>query len=107
VAHLARARLESRQRFQPLVRALVGQKLLRYLQNPLHKRSPLVMLTEKGEATVRAVEAREATPRYGRSSRPTSRRATLPPPPTFSIESERSSRILRHNVSSTGAIDER
>jgi DNA-binding MarR family transcriptional regulator len=61
VAHLARTRLESRQRFQPLVHALVGQKLLRYVENPLHKRSPLVMLTEKGEATVRAIEEGEAT----------------------------------------------
>jgi DNA-binding MarR family transcriptional regulator len=61
VAHLARTRLESRQRFQPLVHALVRQKLLRYLENPLHKRSPLVMLTEEGEAAVRAIEEGEAT----------------------------------------------
>src|SRR5919109_832728 len=42
VAHLARARAQSRQRLQPLVNALVDEGLLATEPNPLHKQSPLV-----------------------------------------------------------------
>ena len=103
----ARARLESRQqRFQPLVRALVGRKPLRYLENPRHKRfSPLVMPhLEKGEATVRAiggersVTLRAQLPDRRPVARHCGRRRRPPSNP------KRSSRIRRHNVSSTGAI---
>ena len=62
VAQIARARHEARQRIQPLVNALVKEKILEYTPNPAHKRSPFVKLTAKGNAAVRHiadVEARE------------------------------------------------
>jgi DNA-binding MarR family transcriptional regulator len=49
VAHLARARAQSRQRLQPLVNALVDEGLLATEPNPLHKQSPLVVLTPRGQ----------------------------------------------------------
>ena len=55
VAHIARARSEPRQRLQPLVNALVREGVLAYVANPAHKKSPLVALTPKGDATVRRI----------------------------------------------------
>jgi len=60
VAHLARARSQSRQRLQPLVNALIAERLVERLDNPAHKRSPLVVLTPRGERVARQIAATEA-----------------------------------------------
>jgi DNA-binding MarR family transcriptional regulator len=61
VAHIARARRESRQRVQPLVNALVRAGGLAYVPNPAHRRSPLVTLTPKGQKTVHYISELEST----------------------------------------------
>lgn len=61
VAHIARARRESRQRVQPLVNALVRAGALAYAPNPAHKRSPLVRMTAKGQKTVQYILELENT----------------------------------------------
>ena len=48
VAHLARARGQSRQRLQPVINALIDAGLIAPEPNPLHKRSPLMVLTAAG-----------------------------------------------------------
>jgi DNA-binding MarR family transcriptional regulator len=60
VAQMARERPVARQHFQRLVNALKGDGLVELVDNPAHKRSPLVGLTQSGEAFVKAMEAREA-----------------------------------------------
>ena len=65
VAQLAREREQSRQRFQPLVNALISDGLLHAAPNAAHKQSPLIVLTAKGRRTVQRILAieREWRPR--------------------------------------------
>jgi DNA-binding MarR family transcriptional regulator len=56
VAQMARERAQSRQRFQPLVNALIADGLLRAVPNPAHRQSPLVALTPKGEKAVQRIQ---------------------------------------------------
>jgi DNA-binding MarR family transcriptional regulator len=65
VAHLARARSQSRQRIQPLVNALVSEGLLEQRDNPVHKRSPILVLTSRGDALVRHIGKTEGALRAG------------------------------------------
>ena len=60
VAQVARDRSEARQRVQPLVNALIAEGLLASTVNPAHKRAPLVSLTVRGEAFVRAIIQHES-----------------------------------------------
>jgi DNA-binding MarR family transcriptional regulator len=55
VARLARARAQSRQRLQPLINALAAARLLEFKPNPMHKRSPLVVLTARGLREVQRI----------------------------------------------------
>lgn len=59
VAQLAREREQSRQRFQPLVNALIADGLLQAVPNAAHKQSPLIALTAKGSRAVRRIHAIE------------------------------------------------
>jgi len=52
VAQMARRRSQSRQRFQPLVDALMADGLLQAIPNPAHKQSPLIVLTSRGRKMV-------------------------------------------------------
>jgi DNA-binding MarR family transcriptional regulator len=52
VAQMARRRSQSRQRFQPLVDALVADGLLEAVANPAHRQSPLIELTARGRKMV-------------------------------------------------------
>ena len=56
VAQMAREREQSRQRFQPLVNALIADGLLEAAPNPAHRQSPLIALTAKGERAVQRVQ---------------------------------------------------
>lgn len=58
VPHLARARPVARQRMQILVNELAASGLVELLDNPHHKRSRLVRLTQAGEAAFRKIDAR-------------------------------------------------
>jgi DNA-binding MarR family transcriptional regulator len=61
VAQMARVRAQSRQRFQPLINALIADGLVEPVPNPAHRQSPLMVLTAKGRravARMRDVEAR-------------------------------------------------
>lgn len=60
VAHLARARAQSRQRFQPLVNELIADGLIAAHSNPMHTRSPLMALTSRGQKTVKQILETEA-----------------------------------------------
>ena len=55
VAQMARRRSQSRQRFQPLVDALVADGLLLAVPNPAHKQSPLIVLTARGRKMVERI----------------------------------------------------
>jgi len=55
VAQMARARAQSRQRFQPLVNRLLQDGLVVSRPNPAHKQSRLIALTRRGEATVKGI----------------------------------------------------
>ena len=59
VAHMARARAQSRQRFQPLVNALLRDGLVRAVPNAAHKQSPLIELTARGRKEVARIHAVE------------------------------------------------
>lgn len=59
VAQMARDREQSRQRFQPLVNALIADGLLQAVPNAAHKQSPLIALTAKGRQAVRRIHAIE------------------------------------------------
>ena len=59
VAQLAREREQSRQRFQPLVNALIADGLLQPVPNAAHKQAPLIVLTAKGRRTVERIHAVE------------------------------------------------
>ena len=60
VSDMARARAQSRQRFQPLVNGLIADGLVAARPNPRHKQSHLMVLTAKGEKTVKAIVALES-----------------------------------------------
>ena len=59
VSALGRIRSQSRQRIQLLVDALTSEGLLARVDNPAHKRSPLVVLTRRGDNAVRDIVERE------------------------------------------------
>ena len=59
VAQMARERAQPRQRFQPLVNALLADGLVRSVANPAHKLSPLIALTPKGEKAVQKIQQTE------------------------------------------------
>ena len=55
VAQIARERAQSRQRFQPLVNALLADGLVQAVPNPAHAQSPMIALTAKGEKAVQRI----------------------------------------------------
>jgi DNA-binding MarR family transcriptional regulator len=58
VPQIAEMRPTSRQRMQRLADELAAEGLVRFIDNPRHRRSKLVQLTAKGEACYRELEAR-------------------------------------------------
>jgi DNA-binding MarR family transcriptional regulator len=60
VAQMARARAQSRQRFQPLVNALRRDGLVTLIANPAHKQSALVALTPRGRREVTRIHQVES-----------------------------------------------
>lgn len=60
VAHLARARSQTRQRLQPVINALITDGLLAAVPNPMHLRSPMMVLTADGDTRVRRMLKKEA-----------------------------------------------
>ena len=60
VAQMARTRAQSRQRFQPLVNALVADGLVKTRPNPAHKQSPLIELTARGRRAVARIHRIES-----------------------------------------------
>src|SRR5262245_49481722 len=60
VPQMARARAVSRQHVQALVNQLVEERLVEFIANPAHKRSPLARLTPLGKKTVDAMNRNEA-----------------------------------------------
>ncbi|HKQ78170.1 MAG TPA: helix-turn-helix domain-containing protein [Blastocatellia bacterium] len=60
VPQMARARAVSRQHVQALVNQLVEERLVEFISNPAHKRSPLARLTPLGKKTVDAMNRDEA-----------------------------------------------
>lgn len=59
VAHLARARAQTRQRIQPIVNQLIADGLATLQPNPVHQRSMLVELTAKGRRAASAIDKLE------------------------------------------------
>ena len=60
VPGIARSRHVTRQHVQALANGLLARRLVELVDNPAHKRSPLVRLTRAGERTIRRMKAREA-----------------------------------------------
>jgi len=60
VPGIARSRRVSRQHIQAIVNALLTARLVRLRENPAHRRSALVELTESGRERIAAIRAREA-----------------------------------------------
>lgn len=60
VPRIARDKSVTRQHVQQLADALVAAKLAVFTENPEHKRSKLVAVTELGHTTFAAMQAREA-----------------------------------------------
>ena len=58
VPQIAEMRPTSRQRMQRLADELAEEGLVRFIDNPKHRRSKLVQLTPKGEARYRALNTR-------------------------------------------------
>jgi DNA-binding MarR family transcriptional regulator len=58
VPQIAKMRPTSRQRMQRLADELVAEGLVRFIDNPKHRRSKLVQLTRKGDARYRELDAR-------------------------------------------------
>ncbi|HEY9428652.1 MAG TPA: MarR family transcriptional regulator [Gemmatimonadaceae bacterium] len=58
VPQIARMRPTSRQRMQRLADELAADDLVEFIENPRHRRSKLVRLTRKGEATYRRMNSR-------------------------------------------------
>ncbi|MCI0453702.1 MAG: MarR family transcriptional regulator [Candidatus Dadabacteria bacterium] len=59
VPQMARARPVSRQYIQTLVNQLVEQGYVEFIENPAHKRSPLVHLTQRGKDLIKEMNRRE------------------------------------------------
>src|SRR5262245_7284102 len=59
VAHMARTRSQTRQRFQPLVNRLLADRLVEAQPNPSHRSSPLIAPTPRGRQTVDRIVERE------------------------------------------------
>jgi DNA-binding MarR family transcriptional regulator len=59
VPQMARARPVSRQYMQKVVNGLRADGLVEFLENPAHRRSPLVELTAKGNVYVQRLARRE------------------------------------------------
>ena len=60
VAQMARVRSQSRQRFQPLINALIADGLVEAVANPAHRQSPLMVITAKGQRAVARMREIEA-----------------------------------------------
>src|ERR1051325_5354902 len=60
VPQIARARFSSRQNIQILINRLKEEGLVEFVSNPDHKRSVLVRLTHRGQATIAQATAAEA-----------------------------------------------
>jgi DNA-binding MarR family transcriptional regulator len=58
VPQIARMRPTSRQRMQRLADELAAEGLVKFIDNPQHRRSKLVQLTAKGDARYRELDAR-------------------------------------------------
>jgi len=58
VPQIAQMRPTSRQRMQRLADELAGEGLVKFIDNPRHRRSKLVQLTAKGEARYREMNVR-------------------------------------------------
>jgi DNA-binding MarR family transcriptional regulator len=58
VPQIARMRPTSRQRMQRLADELAAEGLVKFIDNPKHRRSKLVQLTRKGDARYREMNAR-------------------------------------------------
>jgi DNA-binding MarR family transcriptional regulator len=58
VPQIARMRPTSRQRMQRLADELAAEGLVKFIDNPKHRRSKLVQLTRQGEARYRELNAR-------------------------------------------------
>jgi DNA-binding MarR family transcriptional regulator len=58
VPQIAQMRPTSRQRMQRLADELAAEGLVRFIDNPKHRRSKLVQLTPKGDARYRELNAR-------------------------------------------------
>ena len=58
VPQIARMRPTSRQRMQRLADELAAEGLVKFIDNPRHRRSKLVQLTRKGDARYRELNAR-------------------------------------------------
>lgn len=65
VAQMARRRAQSRQRFQPLVNALMADGLLEAVPNAAHRQSPLIVLTARGRKAVERIYKVEDAGRAG------------------------------------------
>jgi DNA-binding MarR family transcriptional regulator len=59
VPAIAQSRHVSRQLIQTLVNALLEQELVALVDNPIHRRSPLVSLTREGEKMLQRMRRRE------------------------------------------------
>jgi DNA-binding MarR family transcriptional regulator len=71
VAQMARLRAQPRQRFQPLVNALLEEGLVEALANPAHRQSPLIALTPRGRRMVRDIHRVEQRGRQRLKTRST------------------------------------
>ena len=58
VPQIAQTRPTSRQRMQRLADELAAEGLVKFIDNPKHRRSKLVQLTPKGDARYRQLDAR-------------------------------------------------
>jgi DNA-binding MarR family transcriptional regulator len=58
VPQIAQMRPTSRQRMQRLADELAAERLVKFIDNPKHRRSKLVQLTPKGDARYRELNAR-------------------------------------------------
>ncbi len=57
---LADAQNSSRQHVQTIVNELLDKMLVKSIENPQHKRSKLIVATERGASVLREIRAREA-----------------------------------------------
>ena len=59
VPQISRARKVTRQHIQALIHELVNDGLVEFFENPAHKRSPFVQLTQRGQRFVNDMDRRE------------------------------------------------